>query len=57
MVSSPEIVPTTSDQLLSPLMDALGRAPEMDAVDLFIGSEGPLGVVTESGKPSAAPAR
>lgn len=24
-------VPTTSDQLLSPLMDALGRAPEMDA--------------------------
>lgn len=23
-------VPTTSDQLLSPLMDALGRAPEMD---------------------------
>lgn len=25
-------VPTTSDQLLSPLMDALGRAPEMDPV-------------------------
>jgi tetratricopeptide (TPR) repeat protein len=24
-------VPTTSDQLLSPLMDALGRAPELDA--------------------------
>jgi tetratricopeptide (TPR) repeat protein len=40
-------VPTTSDQLLSPLMDALGRAPEMDAamqalhamVDILIGGQ------------------
>jgi len=40
-------VPTTSDQLLSPLMDALGRAPDMDAamqalhamVDILIGGQ------------------
>lgn len=40
-------VPTTSDQLLSPLMDALGRAPEMDPamqalhamVDILIGGQ------------------
>lgn len=40
-------VPTTSDQLLSPLMDALGRAPEMDGAmqalhamaDILIGGQ------------------
>jgi len=46
-------VPTTSDQLLSPLMDALGRAPEMDAamqalhamVDILVGGQPDQGAI------------
>lgn len=46
-------VPTTSDQLLSPLMDALGRAPDMDAamqalhamVDILIGGQPDQGAI------------
>jgi tetratricopeptide (TPR) repeat protein len=46
-------VPTTSEQLLSPLMDALARAPEMDAamqalhamVDILIGGQPDQGAI------------
>jgi tetratricopeptide (TPR) repeat protein len=46
-------VPTTSDQLLSPLMDALGRAPELDAamqalhamVDILIAGQPDQGAI------------